>query len=171
MAFKSVAVDAFTVRIYDLWKNQWLLLTSGDWETRHFNAMTVAWGSFGIMWNKPFAQVVVRPTRYTYEFMEKYPTFTLCAFSSQYRSALQLLGNKSGREGDKISESGLSPMSSTIVRAPCFAEAQLILECRKIYQDDFNYEHFLDASIAHNYPQRDYHRIYFGEILAILQSV
>jgi flavin reductase (DIM6/NTAB) family NADH-FMN oxidoreductase RutF len=128
--------------------------------------MTVSWGSLGTMWNKPFAMVVVRPTRYTYQLMEKYETFTLCAFPEQHRKALSLLGSKSGRDGDKIAESGLTPEAATIVAAPCFAEAELVLECRKIYWDDYDPTHFLDPAINRMY-RNDYHRIYFGQVLAI----
>ena len=46
-------------------------------------------------------------------------------------------------------------------------EAGLVLECRKIYSDDIDPARFLDPSIAGHYPQKDYHRIYFGEIVAI----
>jgi len=58
--------------------------------------MTVAWGSLGTMWNLPFAQIVVRPTRHTFGFMERFDTFTLCAFPEPRRKALQLLGSTSG---------------------------------------------------------------------------
>jgi len=51
------------------------------------------------MWDKPFAMVVVRPTRYTFEFMNRYPDFTLTAFPQKYRKDLSLLGKKSGRDG------------------------------------------------------------------------
>jgi len=128
--------------------------------------MTVGWGSLGVMWNRPFVQVVVRPTRYTFEFMEKYGTFTLCAFPEACRPAVQLLGAKSGRDGDKIKESGLTPRAASAVAAPMFAEAEFVLECRKIYWDDFDPARFLAPDIARNYPQKDYHRFYFGEIVA-----
>ncbi|NOZ60605.1 MAG: flavin reductase family protein [Calditrichaeota bacterium] len=151
----------------DIWANQWLLLTSGDFKTGKFNTMTVAWGSFGEMWNKPFAQVVVRPTRHTFEFMEKFDTFTLTAFPEKYRNALSLLGTKSGRDGDKIKEAGLTPIESKKVAAPTFAEAELVIECRKIYWQDFDPSHFWDKGIEKNYPLKDYHRIYFGEIVSV----
>jgi flavin reductase (DIM6/NTAB) family NADH-FMN oxidoreductase RutF len=167
MTLKPIAVETFINKPTHLWDIQWLLLTSGDFAQNHFNAMTVGWGSIGYMWRRPFVQVVVRPVRYTYEFMEKYDTFTLCAFSQQYHPALQLLGNKSGRDGDKIAESGLTPIRSEKVAAPAFAEAELIIECRKIYWDDVKPDHFIDPMIDMNYPRKDYHRIYFGEILAI----
>ena len=78
-----------------------------------------------------------------------------------------LLGSKSGRGGDKISEAGLTPIASSRIPAPGFAQADLIIECRKIYWDDMEPAHFLDPRIEDNYPQRDYHRIYYGQILAI----
>jgi len=164
---KTIPADELVVRAHHLWAEQWLLLTGGDFAAGRFNAMTAGWGSLGTMWRKPFAQVVVRPTRYTREFMEKYDTFTLCAFPEEYRRALQLLGSKSGRNGDKIAESGLTPVAASRVAAPCFKEAELVIECRKMYWQDLDPSNFLDPDIVKNYPQKDYHRIYFGEIMAV----
>lgn len=166
MSRKPISLNRLSVQAHYLWAKQWLLLTAGDFEKGHFNTMTVGWGSLGTMWGKPFAQVVVRPHRYTFEFIERYDTFTLTVFSDDYRGALNLLGTKSGRDGDKIAETGLTPIASQRVAAPGFAEAELILECQKIYWDDLNPGGFLDPAIENNYPQRDYHRVYFGEILA-----
>ena len=167
MARRSIAPENLSVRSHHLWAAQWLLLTSGDFSAGRFNTMTVGWGSIGTMWGRPFAQVVVRPVRYTYEFMEQYDTFTLSAFPDQHRPALQLLGSKSGRDGDKIAEAGLTPIPSSQVAAPAFEEADLILECRKIYAQDMDPACFLDPAIDENYPKKDYHRIYYGEILAV----
>jgi len=167
MARTLIPNNHFLVKSHYLWDKQWMLLTSGDFATGKFNTMTVGWGSIGTMWGRPFVQVVVRPTRYTYEFMEGYDTFTLSAFPREYRKALQHLGTRSGRKEDKIDAAGLTPIASTEVKAPGFDEAELIIECRKIYWDDMNAGHFLDGRIEKNYPQKDYHRIYFGKILAI----
>jgi flavin reductase (DIM6/NTAB) family NADH-FMN oxidoreductase RutF len=167
MTHTPIPFDELLVKTHHLWDKQWLLLTSGDFSAGRFNAMTVGWGSLGTMWGRPFAQVVVRPIRYTYQFMEEHDTFTLCAFPEDCRSALQLLGTKSGRDGDKITEAGLTPIASTRIAAPGFAEAELIIECRKIYWDDLDPARFLDSSIERHYPQKAYHRIYFGQIVAI----
>ncbi len=157
----------WTARSYAIWEHGWFLLTSGDFSAGKYNTMTVSWGSFGCMWGKPFAQVVVRPHRYTFEFIEAYPTFTLCAFPRAHRKALNLLGAKSGREGDKIAESGLTPVAASLVPAPAFAEAELVIECRKLYWQDFDPTHFLDPELIKNYPRQDYHRTYYGEIVAL----
>jgi flavin reductase (DIM6/NTAB) family NADH-FMN oxidoreductase RutF len=161
MTLNPIQIEEFIIQPIHLWDIQWLLLTSGSFNENRFNAMTVGWGSIGYMWRRPFVQVVVRPVRYTYEFME-------CAFPKQYHAALQLLGTKSGRDGDKIAEAGLTPAASTKIAAPGYAEAELVIECRKMYWDDVHPEHFLDPAIDANYTRKDYHRIYFGEILSVL---
>ncbi len=170
MGVKEIKPDSFNTEIFNLWHDQWFLLTSGDFDQKKYNTMTVAWGSLGVMWNRPFAQVVVRPTRFTYEFMEKYDTFTLCAFPEQYKEDLNLLGTKSGRDGDKIAETRLKIIPSQKVAAPSFEQAELIIECNKLYWQDIDPENFINKKIDLNYPRKDYHRIYFGEILNIRQK-
>jgi flavin reductase (DIM6/NTAB) family NADH-FMN oxidoreductase RutF len=167
MTRQLISPEQFLTRPYDLWEHQWLVLTSGDFAAGRFNGMTVAWGAFGSMWARPFAQVVVRPQRYTFEFMEAYPTFTVCAFPAAFRPALNIMGTKSGRQLNKIAEAGLTPIASSVAAAPGYAEAELIVECRKLYWDDMEAGHFLEPDLAKSYPSRDYHRIFYGEILAI----
>lgn len=151
---------------HDLFHNQWVLLACGDFQTGHYNAMTIGWGAIGTMWSKPFAFVAVRHSRYTYQFMESFDTFTLSAFPDSYHQALNLLGSHSGRDGDKITDSGLTPEASITVASPSFTEAEIVIECQKMYADDLNPAHFLDESIYKHYPNRDYHCIYYGKILA-----
>jgi flavin reductase (DIM6/NTAB) family NADH-FMN oxidoreductase RutF len=164
---KSIDVKDFSPRIFHLFDDQWLLLACGDFSKKHFNAMTISWGSMGIMWNRPFVQVVVRPTRYTLEFMNRYDSFTVSAFDESYRDALNLLGSRSGRDGDKMVASGLTPFASQKVASPSFAEAELVLECRKLFWQDIDPTHFVDASLEKHYPKKDYHRMFFGEVVEI----
>jgi flavin reductase (DIM6/NTAB) family NADH-FMN oxidoreductase RutF len=163
----EIPFDKFSTQVFKAWGSDWFLLTSGSFKTGKFNAMTVAWGSFGVMWQKPFAMVVVRPSRHTYNFMEKFDTFTLCAFPDDLKKVLSFCGVKSGKDIDKIKETGITPIPSLKIEAPGFDEADLIIECRKNYFDDFRAKHFLDPAIEGNYPGKDYHRVYFGEIISI----
>jgi flavin reductase (DIM6/NTAB) family NADH-FMN oxidoreductase RutF len=167
MARLVIPFDQLRLRSLHVWNDGWFLLTAGDFSKRDFNTMTVSWGSLGTIWNRPFAQVVVRPTRYTHGFMERHETFTLSAFPPSYRETLRFLGTRSGRDGNKIAEARLTPMAATRVAAPCFAEADLVIECRKMYWHDIDPAHFLDPAIAEHYPARDYHRAYFGEIVTV----
>lgn len=163
----AIDIKKFSIRPYSFFEKDWLLLTCGSFQKQDYNAMTISWGSLGVMWGRPFAQVVVRPIRYTYAFMERYDSFTLCAFPAVYHPALSLLGTKSGRDMDKIAEAGLTPAASQCVDAPAYAEASLVIECRKMYWQDMDPTHFLDPGIAKIYPEQDYHRIYFGEIVSV----
>jgi len=164
---RSIPIDAFIEAPLDFWDAKWLLLTSGEFSTGHYNAMTVSWGSLGVMWNRPFAQVVVRPQRYTFQFMEKYSTFTLCLLKPEFHPALDLLGTQSGRDSNKIAEAGLTPIAACVVAAPIYTQAAIALECRKVYWQDLDPNHFLNPSIQRHYPEKDYHRIYYGEVVAV----
>ena len=162
---REVAVTELSVDVVNLWMNQWLLLTAGTLDD--CNMMTVAWGSIGCMWSRPFAQIVVRPQRYTRKYIEQSDSFTLCAFPEKYRKDLQTLGSLSGRNGNKLYKTGLTLKVSKRVAAPSYNEAKFILECRKIYYQDMDPRGFVDKTIQGNYAAKDYHRIYFGEILSV----
>ena len=142
----------------------WMLITAGTPE--FYNTMTGSWGGFGVLWDKKICFCVVRPTRYTYGFMEKSDFFTLSFFTEEYRKALLLCGTKSGRAVNKTKETGLTPVKGNVT--VYFDEARLVLECKKLYFQDLDPDHFLDPGIEKFYPQKDYHRMYVGEVMRCL---
>ena len=131
MTRKTIKIAQLKVQPHHLFYHQCPLLTSGDFSTGQFNTMTIGWGALGTMWSRPFAYVAVRHSRFTYEFMEQYDTFSLSILPRDYRDAINLLGTQSGRDSDKIAESGLTPEAALVVPAPVFAEAEITIECRK----------------------------------------
>lgn len=163
---RTISPGNLVLKPVDLWKNQWLLLTSGTID--NCNMMTVAWGSMGCMWNRPFVQVVVRPQRHTLKYMEDSPCFTLCGFPPEHRAALKHLGTVSGKDRDKLSDTSLTLRPSEKVLSPAYNEASLILECRKIYRQPMDPAGFITDAGASAYPDRDYHVIFFGEIVRAL---
>jgi len=106
----------------------WMLITAGN--EAAYNTMTASWGALGEIWGKPASIIAVRGSRYTHEFTEANEFYTLCFFEEAHRDKLQLLGTKSGRDTDKIKESGLTPVA-TPEGSTAFEEAWLILECKK----------------------------------------
>lgn len=141
--------------------SQWMLVTAGTAE--EFNTMTASWGGFGIMWAKKICTCVIRPTRHTYGFMEKSEMFSLSFFSDEHKKTLLFCGTHSGRDTDKMAETGLTPIEDA--GAIYFKEARLVFLCRKIYYHDIDPGHFIDPSIESNYPLKDYHRMYLGDIV------
>lgn len=153
--------------VFSLLNEQWTLISAGD--QTNFNTMTASWGGLGVLFHKNVATIYVRPQRYTFEFIEQYPEFTLSFFDKSYQPKLRLLGSKSGRDTDKIKESGLTPAMAG-ESAPYFQEAELVFVCRKLYYQDLNPEHFVDPALSTFYEQKDYHRMYIGEIVQTLMK-
>jgi flavin reductase (DIM6/NTAB) family NADH-FMN oxidoreductase RutF len=164
----EIPLESLSLLPIHVWNRRWFLLAAGDFDAGDFNFMTVSWGGLGVMWNKPLAIVVVRPTRHTRGFIDKSPWFTLSVLPEKYRAALDYVGSHSGKNDDKVKASGLTPVSSRGVKAPSFNEAELVLECRKTYYSDLDPAHFVDPSIDKNYAAKDYHRVYFGEIVGAM---
>lgn len=144
--------------------SDWMLVTAGTRE--EFNTMTANWGGTGYLWNKNVVFVFVRPERYTYGFIESTEGFTLTFFDEKYRDALNLCGVKSGRDCDKVAETGLTPFF-TDNDYPAFSEARLVLECRKLYGDQLTREAFIDSEPlrTHYSTKGGLHKMYVAEIV------
>ena len=160
---KEIKATEISENMIQMIKDDWMLIGAGD---NRFNMMTASWGMFGNLWNKPVMNVYVRPQRYTYEFMENHDTFSCSFFDEGYREALRLCGTRSGRDIDKAKECGLNV--SFVENAPIFEQAKCTVICRKIAVYDLDPSQFLDERIDENYPKKDYHRVYTGEIIKVL---
>jgi flavin reductase (DIM6/NTAB) family NADH-FMN oxidoreductase RutF len=163
---KKLEINNFNQNVFQLFDRDWALVTAG--QMKDFNTMTISWGSMGILWNKKVITIYIRPTRHTYQYMEKEDVFTVSFYKEEYRDILFMLGTKSGKDIPKVKESGLHPV--VCGQGVTFKESKLTFVCRKIYHYDIVPDGFIDQSISTNYPKLDYHRAYIGEIIEILES-
>jgi flavin reductase (DIM6/NTAB) family NADH-FMN oxidoreductase RutF len=156
-------VNPLTIKdnVFKLIGKDWMLITAGD--IKKFNTMTASWGGLGVLWKVNVCYIVIRPSRYTFEFMEKTDSFTLSFFEKRYREALKFCGRRSGRDVDKIKKTGLTPKEGKL--GIYFEEARLVMECKKMYYQDLIPKQFLDERIERNYGKTDYHRMYIGEVV------
>lgn len=160
---KPIAPEALAANPFELIGKQWMLITAGSKE--QFNTMTASWGGVGVLWNKPVVYIFIRPQRYTLGFVQRESHFTLSFFGEEHRPALQLLGSRSGRDGDKVAESGLTPVF-TEMGNPTFEEATLVMECRKLFDGTFKPEDFVIENLRDTvYPNGDFHHVFVGEIV------
>ena len=159
--WKKIKPGAIPDNVFKLIGKDWMLITAGTEDD--FNTMTASWGGMGVLWNKSVATVYIRPVRYTDEFVRKNEIFTLSFFEGKYREALKICGTVSGRDKNKMAISGLhgEPLPEG---GMSFREARLAICCRKLYQDTLKPGHFLDSAIEKNYPEKDYHNFYIGQI-------
>lgn len=132
------------------------------------NTMTASWGGLGVMWGKQVTFVVIRPQRYTKEFVDSADTFSLSFLPDSYREALGYLGRVSGRDEDKIEKCGLTPVCDG--ETPYFQEAETVLICRKLYCQDYEKAGFLQKEICEKwYENEDFHTMYIAEIEKVLR--
>lgn len=154
-------LDKVMERLYK--KGAFLTARSGE----KINTMTISWGNIGFEWKKPIFTVLVRKSRYTHEFIENSKEFTVSIpMDDKMESALMFCGTKSGRNVDKISQSGLKLEQGEIVKVPVIGNCGYIYECRVVYKQDMDLD-LVDGNIMKStYPDDDKHTIYYGEIVA-----
>ena len=140
------------------------LITVGNAEK--WNVMTASWGFMGFIWYKPTYGIVVRNTRYTYQFLEEGENFSISFFPSQYKEALEFCGRNSGRDTDKMAATGLNVVS--VDDYLTYSEANTVFCCQLASKTPVAPEGFVDPTINDNYKAGDYHTLYLGFIEKVL---
>ena len=165
--FREISAKEITENPFKLIGDDWALVTGGSKE--NFNTMTISWGGVGIMWGKPCAFTFIRPQRYTFSFMEQGDYYTMSFFDEKYRDALKFCGPKSGRDFDKVKETGLTPAFDEN-GAVYFEEAKLVLVCKKMYAQPLGEEFITDSDSVKKWYNNDYHKMYVSEIVKVLSK-
>lgn len=163
--FKKIDITELRFNPFTKIGKEWMLITGGNMDS--FNTMTASWGQLGVIWNKNVLTCYIRPNRYTYEFIEQGECFTASFFGEEYRKALAFCGSHSGRDSDKMTETGLVP--TEFDGSVGFEQADMVLVCRKLYSYDLQESGFLtdDGIPAQAYSSDPYHRAYIAEITSV----
>lgn len=130
------------------------------------NVMAIGWGTLGIFWRRPIFVVSVRPSHYSHKLIEKAGEFTVNIAPPQLKEVVKYCGTVSGRDHDKFKEKGLTAIPSERVKTPIIKECIIHFECRVVYKSDLIPSELEKTIIPSSYPNGDFHRFYFGEILA-----
>jgi flavin reductase (DIM6/NTAB) family NADH-FMN oxidoreductase RutF len=133
------------------------------------NTMTIGWAAVGLCWKKPIFMIAVRDSRYTYTIIEKGADFTVTIPSGDMRKEIMYCGTKSGRDKDKFAECRLATAAGRKVSSPVIDVPGLHFECRIVYKSAMDPAN-MAAGMEALYPQKDYHTLYFGEILACYET-
>lgn len=174
MNFNEISISELKLNPITFFADEWPLLTAGN-ALNGFNTMTVAWGHIGAIWSSdkgigiPTMIVYIRPQRYTKEFVDSNEIFSLSVLPAEYKETLTYLGTVSGRDEDKVTKARLTPVFDD--ETTYFAEAKQVFICRKIYNSPLLEDSFINKSIVDkNYPNKDFHTMYFGEIIRIMEK-
>lgn len=149
--------------------DDWMLITVKDEESGRANAMTASWGALGVLWHKDVCICFVRPQRHTHTLLAQENRFSVAFLPEEYRDALKLCGTKSGRDTDKLAESGLHTLECDGV--PVVAEAQVALICKKLYEDELKEDCFLESEVMATYKAKDFHTFYVCEIEEVYERI
>jgi flavin reductase (DIM6/NTAB) family NADH-FMN oxidoreductase RutF len=160
--YMSIAEDA----VSKIKKGAFLTVKAAD----ALNTMTIGWATLGVIWQKPVMMVAVRSTRHTFGIIEKAQDFTVTIPSGDMSKATAFCGTKSGRDVDKFKMCNLQTANGRNVASPIINVPGIHLECKIVYKSAMN-----PANLDKNYdkaiyPQKDYHTLYFGEILACYET-
>ena len=160
------------IRLFDLWPetmaaltHEGLLLNSVGIDGQP-DTMTIGWLSGGVIWGRPILTVYVRPSRYTYSRLEEVGEFTVNVLPPADSEALQLCGTVSGRDVDKFARTGLKPIPAQKVQVPIIEQGVIHYECQVVHRNDLLPVHLQDEIKVAAYPEGNFHRVYFGKVLA-----
>jgi flavin reductase (DIM6/NTAB) family NADH-FMN oxidoreductase RutF len=128
------------------------------------NVMTIGWASMGNIWGRPVMTVLVRTSRHTFGIIERATEFTVSVPLVDMKKELTVCGTLSGRKVDKLKKCGLELLPGVKVKTPVLNIPGIHFECRKVYSSAMDPARLIDA-YKHLYPGKDYHTIYFGEIV------
>jgi flavin reductase (DIM6/NTAB) family NADH-FMN oxidoreductase RutF len=160
--YMSIAEDA----INKIKKGAFLTVKAAD----ALNTMTIGWTTIGFIWQKPIMMVAVRPTRHTFGIIEKAQDFTVTIPSGDMSKAIAFCGTKSGRDVDKFKMCNLETADGRNVASPIIKMSGIHYECKIVLKSAMNAA-FLDKEYDKSlYPQKDYHTLYFGEIVACYET-
>ncbi len=161
--FKEIKATDIKDNLIEAISKEYMLITAGN--DQGYNMMTASWGFMGEMWGSDSCMCVVRPQRYTMEFINKSDWFTL-SFYGDNKEIHKICGSKSGRDCDKTALTGLTPIFDG--ESVYFEEARMVIICKKQYVQEMKEECFTDKEPLKWFPNKDFHFSIFGKIEKVL---
>jgi flavin reductase (DIM6/NTAB) family NADH-FMN oxidoreductase RutF len=142
-------------------KGVFLTVKSGE----DINTMTIGWATIGYVWRKPIIMVAVRFSRHTFSIIEMAEDFTISIPSSDMKKEIMFCGTKSGRDYNKFRECNLQISNSQKVITPIIKVPGLHYECKIVYKSAMDPAYLNKDYDTALYPEKDYHTLYFGQIV------
>jgi len=161
--FKEINAKDIKDNLIKAISEEWMLISAGN--ENGYNMMTASWGFMGEMWGNDSVSVMIRPQRYTMEFVDNNDYFTLSFYGNE-KQIHKVCGSMSGRDVNKTELTGLTPVFSD--NTVYFNEARLVIVCKKQYVQRLEEECFIDKEPLKWYDNKDYHYMIIGKIEKVL---
>ena len=113
------------------------------------NIVTVAWA--GTINSDPaMISISVRKERFSYNMIKESGEFCVNLTNKELAKATDFCGVRSGRDTDKWKEANLTPIPSSVIKAPMIQESPVNIECKVIKSEELGT-----------------HTIFYGEVVAV----
>lgn len=93
------------------------------------NIITLAWVGT-VCSDPPMVGISIRPSRYSHGLIDETGDFVINLPLRTQLEAMDYCGVVSGRDVDKFTTTGLTPISAELVKSPLIAECPVNMECR-----------------------------------------
>lgn len=163
MSFREISAKEINENFIKNIADEWMLIAAGDKDG--YNMMTASWGFMGEMWGADSVIAMVRPGRYTMEFIDKNDYFTL-SFYGERKDIHKVCGSMSGRDVNKTVLTGLTPIYSD--NSVYFNEARMVFICKKQYVAPLTENGFCDKLPLEKWYNNDLHNMIIGKIEKVL---
>lgn len=113
----------------------------------NYNIITIAWTGT-ICTDPPMCYISVRPSRHSYNLIRESGEFVINLTTSELASQTDWCGVKSGRDINKFTETGLTPVKADIVSAPLIEESPVNIECKVTEIKELGTHHMFIAEVV-----------------------
>ncbi|MBQ9863515.1 MAG: flavin reductase family protein [Lachnospiraceae bacterium] len=125
-----------------------VMVSVADNEGR-INIVTVAWA--GTINSDPaMISISVRKERFSYNMIKESGEFCVNLTNKELAKATDFCGVRSGRDTNKWKEANLTPIPSSVIKAPMIQESPVNIECKVIKSEELGT-----------------HTIFYGEVVAV----
>lgn len=131
-----------------------VMVTCGS-ERSDYNIITIAWTGT-VCTDPPMCYISVRPSRHSYAIIRKNMEFVINLTTSSLARHTDWCGVKSGRDVDKFTETGLTPLKADIVKAPLIAESPVNIECVVTEIKELGVHHMFLAEVVAIHASKEY---------------
>lgn len=164
MSLQKIDVQSLQFNPFTSIGNDWFLVTAGSIDS--YNTMTASWGGMGVMWGKNVITTVIRSNRNTFKYINSNDVFTISFLPQECRDILNYCGSHSGKDVDKVAQTGLKPM--VLDGGVSFEQSKLVFVCRKVYSQKLDTNNFTDKEYLKWYSETNpIHTAYVGEIIGV----
>lgn len=168
--FQPFPVEELEFNPFEKFGKDWAAVAVRDQKNNRVNAMTVGWGTVGILWDKKICTVFIHESRYTKELLDKEDTCSINFLDMDIkgnRNALKFLGSASGRTEDKLKEIGFE--TNTDGDTPYLDSSNFVILCKKLANYPIDPNGIFDNDISKKAKEKDQvHIMYVFEITKVM---